>query len=205
MGQDKKTTLKPDLAENNVTPGGDSGKWQLAVKATAGIMGVSIIAFLLWFGMVYLAGVFDMNEAKSAAGRVVGTWDGTFQDCPATLSIDSAATDTLFARMTVQFARKTERHQLLGKVTIVDDKKVFTLDDLTARETEGENLNGTYRLMYGDNKETFVGTYTSYADGTVTDITFVKQDPKKASKQESKQPADTKKADKRSKKSGKGK
>jgi len=201
MGQDKKTTLEPDMAENNVTPGGDIGKGQLAVKATAGIMGVAIIAFLLWYGMVYLAGVFDLNEAKSAASRVVGTWDGTFQDCPATLSIDSSATDTLFARMTVQFARKTEQHRLEGKVIIVDDKKVFILDDLTARETEGENHNGSYRLRYGDNKEQFVGTYTSYADGTVTDITFVKRDPKK----DSKQPADTKKASKRSKKAGKGK
>jgi hypothetical protein len=203
MGQDKRTTLEPDLAENNGNHGGDSGKGQLAVKTTAGIMGLAIIAFLLWFGMVYIAGVFDKNEAKSAAKRVVGTWNGTFQDSPATLSIDSAASDSLFARMTVQFARKTEQHRLLGKVIIVDDQKVFILDDLTARETEGENLNGSYRLRFGSDKENFIGTYTSYADGTATDITFVKKDPKK----DSKQPADTKKkkTGKRSKKTGKGK
>ena len=178
MGENEKTKLEPDLAENKGNRGGNSGKWQLAVRTTAGIMGVSIIAFLLWFGMVYIAGVFDMNMAKSAAGRVVGTWDGTFQDCPATLNIDSSATDTLFARMTVKFGRKTEQHQLLGKVTIVNDKKVFNLDDLTARETEGENLNGSYRLRYGDNEEQFVGTYTNYADGSVTDISFTKQKSK---------------------------
>lgn len=178
MGEDKKTTLEPDLAENNENQGGNSGNGQLAVRATAGVMGTAIIAFLLWFGMVYIAGVFDKNEAKSAAERSVGTWDGTLQESPLTLSIDSAATDTIFARMTAKFGRKTEQHQLIGKVTIVDDKKVFTLDDLTARETEGENLNGTYCLRYGEDKEHFVGTYTSYADSTVTDITFAKQKSK---------------------------
>lgn len=200
MGQDKRTTLKPDMAENNGNPGGNSGNGQLAVKTTAGIMGLAIIAFLLWFGMVYIAGVFDKNEAEHAAKSVVGTWNGTFQDRPATLSIDSAASDSVFARMTVQFDHKTERHRLAGKVTKVDNHQTFMFDDLTARETEGENLNGAYCLRFGSDKKNFIGTYTSYADSTVTDITFAKQD----SKQESKQPADTKKTRKRSKKAGKG-
>jgi len=200
MGQNKRTTPEPDLSENNGNHGGDSGNGQLALKTTAGIMGLAIIAFLLWFGMVFLAGVFDKNEAKSAAKRVVGTWNGTFQDSPATLSIDSAASDSIFARMTVQFGRKTERHRLVGIVTIVDNQKVFMLDDLTARETEGENLNGAYCLRFGSDKEHFIGTYTSYSDSIVSDITFAKQ----GSKQDSKQSADTKNASKRSKKAGKG-